>query len=92
MTLTPAVLLGGLVLGVPNTFAVASNASHTFHGPHGESVEVEATPLTAGSRLRARLSLWHNQHSDDLRPCAYHCDLGHRSTSQGDRVLDRARP
>ena len=49
MALTPAVLLGALVLGVPNTFAVASAASHTFRGPDGESVQVEATPLTAGS-------------------------------------------
>jgi cation-transporting ATPase V/Cu+-exporting ATPase len=49
MTVTPALLLGGLVLGVPNTFAVASSASHTFRGPDGESVQVQATPLTAGS-------------------------------------------
>ncbi len=49
MTLAPAVILGGLVLGVPNTFAVASTASHTFRGPDGESVQVQATPLTAGS-------------------------------------------
>jgi hypothetical protein len=49
MTVTPALLLGGLVVGIPNTFAVASSASHTFRGPDGESVQVQATPLTAGS-------------------------------------------
>jgi heavy metal translocating P-type ATPase len=45
----PAVLLGGLVLAAPNTFAVPASASHTFRGPDGESVQVQVTPLTAGT-------------------------------------------
>jgi heavy metal translocating P-type ATPase len=47
--LIPVVLVGGLVLAAPNTFAVPSTASHTFAGPNGESVQVQVTPLTAGT-------------------------------------------
>ena len=47
--LIPVVLLGGLVLAVPDTFAVPASASHTFTGPDGESVQVQVTPLTAGT-------------------------------------------
>lgn len=48
--LVPVVLLGSLIVLVPNTFAVPSTASHTFTGPDGESVQVELTPLTAGTQ------------------------------------------
>ncbi|HEY1774578.1 MAG TPA: cation-translocating P-type ATPase [Solirubrobacteraceae bacterium] len=48
-TLVPVALLGALVLGVPDTFAVPANEWHTFTGPGGESVQVEVTPLVAGA-------------------------------------------
>ena len=44
----PVLLLGGLVLGAPNTFAVPSSATHIFSARSGATLEVEATPLTAG--------------------------------------------
>ena len=56
-TLIPALLLGGLVLGVPDTFAVPSYADHTFAVAPGETLQVEATPLTAGN---VDLHLWLN--------------------------------
>jgi cation-transporting ATPase V/Cu+-exporting ATPase len=44
----PVLLLGGLVLGAPNTFAVPSSATHTFSATSGATLQVEVTPLTAG--------------------------------------------
>jgi cation-transporting ATPase V/Cu+-exporting ATPase len=44
----PVLLLGGLVLGAPNTFAVPSSATHIFTARSGATLEVEVTPLTAG--------------------------------------------
>jgi cation-transporting ATPase V/Cu+-exporting ATPase len=44
----PVLLLGGLVIGAPDTFAVPSSATHVFTAKSGASLEVEATPLTAG--------------------------------------------
>jgi cation transport ATPase len=43
----PAVLLGGLVLGAPDTFGVPSSVTHVFTATSGATLEVEATPLTA---------------------------------------------
>jgi len=47
-TLIPVALLGALVLGVPDTFAVPADASHTFTGPAGETLQIDVTPLVAG--------------------------------------------
>ncbi len=46
-TVVPVLLLGGLVLGAPDTFAVPSSATHVFTARSGATLEVEATPLTA---------------------------------------------
>ena len=46
-TVVPVLLLGGLVLGAPDTFAVPSSATHIFTASSGATLEVEATPLTA---------------------------------------------
>jgi cation-transporting ATPase V/Cu+-exporting ATPase len=46
--LVPVALLGALVIGVPDTFAVPSSAEHTFSGAGGESLQVDVTPLIAG--------------------------------------------
>ena len=48
ITTIPVIVLGALVLAVPDTFAVPSSASHTFAAANGATVEVQATPLTAG--------------------------------------------
>jgi cation-transporting ATPase V/Cu+-exporting ATPase len=48
ITAIPVVLLGALVLAVPDTFAVPSTASHTFTAADGVTLQVQATPLTAG--------------------------------------------
>jgi cation-transporting ATPase V len=45
----PAVLLGGLVLADPNSFAVPSTASITLPEPAGETLEVYAEPLRPGN-------------------------------------------
>jgi hypothetical protein len=45
----PAVLLGGLVLVDPNSFAVPSSASETLHEPGGETLEVYIEHLKPGS-------------------------------------------
>ncbi len=45
----PAVLLGGLVLGDPNSFAVPRSASITLAEPAGETLEVYAEPLRPGN-------------------------------------------
>ncbi len=45
----PAVLLGGVVLGDPNSFAVPSSASITLPEPAGETLEVYAEPLRPGN-------------------------------------------
>jgi cation-transporting ATPase V len=45
----PAVLLGGLVLADPNSFAVPSTASITLSEPAGETLEVYAEPLRPGN-------------------------------------------
>jgi copper-transporting P-type ATPase V len=44
----PAVLLGGLVLGAPDSFAVPRTASITLREPAGETLEVYAEPLRPG--------------------------------------------
>jgi cation-transporting ATPase V len=44
----PALLLGGLVLADPNSFAVAQSASITLAEPAGQTLEVYALPLRAG--------------------------------------------
>ncbi len=44
----PAVLLGGLVLADPNSFAVPRTASITLAEPAGETLEVYAEPLRPG--------------------------------------------
>jgi copper-transporting P-type ATPase V len=44
----PAVLLGGLVLADPNSFAVPRTASITLAEPAGETLEVYALPLRPG--------------------------------------------
>jgi len=44
----PAVLLGGLVLAAPDSFAVPRTASITLREPAGETLEVYAEPLRAG--------------------------------------------
>jgi cation-transporting ATPase V/Cu+-exporting ATPase len=48
-TLIPVAILGALVLGVPDTFGVPAEASHTFTAPAGDSVQVVVTPLLAGT-------------------------------------------
>jgi heavy metal translocating P-type ATPase len=48
ITAIPVVALGALVLAVPDTFAVPSSASHTFTAAGGATLQVQATPLTAG--------------------------------------------
>jgi copper-transporting P-type ATPase V len=48
-TAIPALLLGGLVLGDPNSFAVPSSASITLPEPAGETLEVYAEPLRPGN-------------------------------------------
>jgi cation-transporting ATPase V/Cu+-exporting ATPase len=48
-TLVPVALLGALVLGVPDTFAVPSSEAHTFTGAGGATLQVDVTPLVAGS-------------------------------------------
>ncbi len=45
----PAVLLGGLVLADPNSFAVPRTAAFTLAEPAGETLEVEALPLRPGN-------------------------------------------
>jgi cation-transporting ATPase V len=45
----PAVLLGGLVLADPNSFAVPSSASETLHEPAGETLEVYIEHLKPGA-------------------------------------------
>ncbi|HEY4812680.1 MAG TPA: HAD-IC family P-type ATPase, partial [Solirubrobacteraceae bacterium] len=45
----PALLLGGLVLVVPNSFAVPRAASITLSEPAGETLEVYAEPLRPGN-------------------------------------------
>jgi len=45
----PAVLLGGIVLGDPNSFAVPRSASITLSEPVGETLEVLAEPLRPGN-------------------------------------------
>jgi cation-transporting ATPase V len=45
----PAVLLGGIVLGDPNSFAVPRSASITLPEPAGETLEVYAEPLRPGN-------------------------------------------
>jgi copper-transporting P-type ATPase V len=45
----PALLLGGLVLVVPNSFAVPRAASITLNEPAGETLEVYAEPLRPGN-------------------------------------------
>jgi copper-transporting P-type ATPase V len=44
----PAVLLGGLVLADPNSFAVPRTASVTLAEPGGETLEIYAEPLRPG--------------------------------------------
>ena len=44
----PAVLLGGLVLADPNSFAVPASASETLAEPGGETLEVYVLPLRPG--------------------------------------------
>jgi hypothetical protein len=44
----PALLLGGLVLVAPNSFAVPRAASITLNEPAGETLEVYAEPLRPG--------------------------------------------
>jgi copper-transporting P-type ATPase V len=45
----PALLLGGLVLADPNSFAVSSTASFTLTQPAGETLEVYVLPLRPGN-------------------------------------------
>jgi cation-transporting ATPase V len=45
----PALLLGGLVLVVPNSFAVPRAAAITLNEPAGETLEVYAEPLRPGN-------------------------------------------
>ncbi len=45
----PAVLLGGLVLADPDSFAVPSTASFTLTEPAGETLEVYVLPLRPGN-------------------------------------------
>ena len=45
----PAVLLGGLVLAAPDSFAVPRSASITLAEPAGETLEVFAEPLRPGN-------------------------------------------
>jgi cation-transporting ATPase V/Cu+-exporting ATPase len=45
----PALLLGGLVLVTPNSFAVPRTASVTLREPAGETLEVYAEPLRPGN-------------------------------------------
>jgi cation-transporting ATPase V/Cu+-exporting ATPase len=45
----PALLLGGVVLGDPNSFAVPSSASITLPEPAGETLQVYAEPLRPGN-------------------------------------------
>jgi copper-transporting P-type ATPase V len=45
----PALLLGGLVLVVPNSFAVPRAASISLNEPAGETLEVYAEPLRPGN-------------------------------------------
>jgi copper-transporting P-type ATPase V len=45
----PALLLGGLVLAVPESFAVPRTASITLREPAGETLEVYAEPLRPGN-------------------------------------------
>jgi cation-transporting ATPase V len=45
----PALLLGGIVLGDPNSFAVPSSASITLSEPAGETLQVYAEPLRPGN-------------------------------------------
>ena len=45
----PAILLGGLVLADPNSFAVPSSASETLHEPAGETLEVYIERLKPGT-------------------------------------------
>jgi hypothetical protein len=48
-TAIPALLLGGLVLAAPNSFAVPRTASITLREPAGETLEVYAEPLRPGN-------------------------------------------
>jgi cation-transporting ATPase V len=48
-TLTPAVLLGGLVIADPNTFVGPSEAARTIAEPNGETLDVNALPLQPGN-------------------------------------------
>jgi cation-transporting ATPase V len=55
----PALLLGVLVLAVPDTFAVANSRSYTLREPAGEALQVYAYPLRAG-RVQLHLYLLGN--------------------------------
>lgn len=48
-TAIPALLLGGLVLVAPNSFAVPRTASFTLQEPAGETLEVFVEPLRPGN-------------------------------------------
>ena len=47
--LLPVALIGGLVIAVPDTFAVPQTASLTLPEPAGETLQVYALPLRAGN-------------------------------------------
>jgi cation-transporting ATPase V/Cu+-exporting ATPase len=55
----PAVLLGALVLVLPDTFAVANSKSYTLREPAGEALQVYAYPLRPG-RVQLHLYLLGN--------------------------------
>ncbi len=61
----PAVLLGGLLLADPNSFAVPSTASVTLHEPAGETLEIYALPLRPGD---VNMHLYLEQASGSQRP------------------------
>jgi cation-transporting ATPase V/Cu+-exporting ATPase len=48
-TVTPAVLLGGLVIADPNTFVGPSEVARTIAEPNGETLDVNALPLQPGN-------------------------------------------
>ncbi|MGD1050847.1 MAG: HAD-IC family P-type ATPase, partial [Solirubrobacteraceae bacterium] len=48
ITIVPVVLLGALVLAVPDTFAVPQSSSQTLSEPAGESMEVWTSSLRSG--------------------------------------------
>jgi copper-transporting P-type ATPase V len=61
----PAVLLGGLVLADPNSFAVPSSASETLREPAGETLEVYIERLKPGT---VNLHLYLEGHTAGARP------------------------